>query len=39
MFAETAAYLAALTGPPDPKTITAINAKYGVRAAGGPSLI
>jgi quercetin dioxygenase-like cupin family protein len=39
MFAEIAAYLAALTGPPDPQTITAINAKYGVRAADGPPLI
>ena len=39
MFAEIAAYLAALTGPPDPQTITAINARYGVRPAGGPPLI
>jgi hypothetical protein len=39
MFAEIAAYLAALTGPPDPPTITAINAKYGVRPADGPPLI
>jgi quercetin dioxygenase-like cupin family protein len=39
MFAEIAAYIAALTGPPDPQTITAINAKYGVSPAGGPLLI
>jgi mannose-6-phosphate isomerase-like protein (cupin superfamily) len=39
MFAEIAAYLAALTGPPDPETIIAINAKYGVRPADGPPLI
>jgi mannose-6-phosphate isomerase-like protein (cupin superfamily) len=39
MFAEIAAYLGGLTGPPDPGTITAINAKYGVRAADGPPLI
>ena len=38
MFAEIAAYLAALTGPPDPQTITAINAKYGVSPADGPPL-
>jgi hypothetical protein len=31
--------LASLTGPPDPHTITAINAKYGVRPADGPPLI
>jgi hypothetical protein len=36
MFAEIAAYLPALTGPPDPQTITAINAKYGVSPADGP---
>ena len=39
MFAEIAAYLAALTGPPDPDTITAINARYGVTPADGPPLI
>jgi quercetin 2,3-dioxygenase len=39
MFAEIAAYLTTLTGPPDPGTITAINAKYGVRPADGPPLI
>jgi mannose-6-phosphate isomerase-like protein (cupin superfamily) len=39
MFAEIVAYVAGLTGPPDPETITAINAKYGVRAANGPPLI
>lgn len=39
MFAEIAAYLAALTGPPDLHTITAINAKYGVSPADGPPLI
>ena len=38
MFAEIAAYLAALTGPPDPQTITAINAKYGVSPGDGPPL-
>jgi mannose-6-phosphate isomerase-like protein (cupin superfamily) len=38
MFAEIAAYLAALTGPPDPQTITAINGKYGVSPADGPPL-
>jgi hypothetical protein len=38
MFAEIAAYLAALTGPPDPQTITAVNAKYGVSPADGPPL-
>jgi len=27
-----------LTGPPDPLTITAINAKYGVSPADGPPL-
>jgi uncharacterized cupin superfamily protein len=39
MFAEIAAYLAVLTGPPDPDTITAINARYGVTPADGPPLI
>jgi hypothetical protein len=39
MFAEIAAYLAALTGPPDPQTITAINAKYGVSPADGPPFL
>jgi mannose-6-phosphate isomerase-like protein (cupin superfamily) len=39
MFAEIAAYVGALTGPPDPDTIAAINAKYGVSATNGPSLI
>ena len=39
MFAEIAAYLAALTGPPDPQAITAINTRYGVRPADGPPLI
>jgi mannose-6-phosphate isomerase-like protein (cupin superfamily) len=38
MFAEIAAYLAALTGPPDPQAITAINAKYGVSPADGSPL-
>jgi hypothetical protein len=38
MLAEIAAYLAALTGPPDPQAITAINAKYGVSPADGPPL-
>ena len=38
MFAEIAAYIAALTGPPDPQVITAINAKYGVSPADGPPL-
>ena len=39
MFAEIAAYLAGLTGPPDQQTIIAINAKYGVRPADGSPLI
>jgi mannose-6-phosphate isomerase-like protein (cupin superfamily) len=39
LFAEIAAYLAGLAGPPDPQTILAINAKYGVTPADGPPLI
>jgi hypothetical protein len=39
MFAEIAAYVAALTGPPDHQTIIAINAKYGVSPADGPPLV
>lgn len=39
MFAEIAAYLARLTGPPDQPTIIAINAKYGVGPADGSPLI
>jgi mannose-6-phosphate isomerase-like protein (cupin superfamily) len=39
MFAEITAYIAALTGPPDPQTLTAINAKYGVSPADGRPLI
>ena len=39
MFAEIAAYLAELTGPPDPQTITTINAKYGISPADGPPLL
>ena len=38
MFAEIAASLSALTGPPDPQIITAINAKHGISPAGGPRL-
>ena len=39
MFAEIAAHVAALTGPPDPQAITAINTKYGVCAVDGPPLV
>jgi mannose-6-phosphate isomerase-like protein (cupin superfamily) len=39
MFAEIAAHLAELTGPPDSQAITAINAKYGVSPSDGPPLL
>jgi mannose-6-phosphate isomerase-like protein (cupin superfamily) len=39
LFAEIAAYLTGLAGPPDPQTILAINARYGVTPADGPPLI
>jgi uncharacterized RmlC-like cupin family protein len=39
MFAEVAAYLAGLTGPPDSETILEINARYGVTPVDGPPLI
>jgi mannose-6-phosphate isomerase-like protein (cupin superfamily) len=39
MFAELAAYVATLTGPPDPQTITAINIKYGLSPADGVPLL
>jgi mannose-6-phosphate isomerase-like protein (cupin superfamily) len=39
MFAEIAAHVAALTGPPDPQAITAMYTKYGVSAVDGPPLV
>jgi hypothetical protein len=36
MFAEQAAYLAGLTGPPDPDRVHEIGERYGVRTSGPP---
>ena len=38
-FAEIAAYVESVAGPPDPDVILEINARYGISPVGGPALV